>query len=92
MFLTSLNWLDVFDDVLKSLDKLCKLSPDIEIFDSDDIAWPGITQTRPNNYSHKIHDDLPLIRKADIDNHNLDGGLWLIIHNRVYDIQDFRYE
>lgn len=90
MFLTSINWLDIFSDVLKSLDKLVRLSPDIEVFDLDDIAWQGITQARPMNVSLKLHDDLPLIRKADLENHNLDGGRWVVINNRVYDVQDFR--
>ncbi|XP_018562377.1 E3 ubiquitin-protein ligase HERC2 isoform X2 [Anoplophora glabripennis] len=90
MFLTSINWLDIFSDVLKSLDKLIRVSPDIEVFDLDDIAWPGITQARPINISLKQHDDLPLIRKADLENHNLDGGRWVVINNKVYDVQDFR--
>ncbi|KAJ8962033.1 hypothetical protein NQ314_005815 [Rhamnusium bicolor] len=90
MFLTSINWLNIFNEVIKSLDKLCRLSPDVEIFDADDIAWPGITQAKPNNVSHKSHDDLPLIRKADLENHNLDGGRWVVINNKVYDVQDFR--
>ncbi|XP_074029211.1 E3 ubiquitin-protein ligase HERC2 [Leptinotarsa decemlineata] len=90
MFLTSLNWLNVFIEVLKSLDKLCRLMPDIQLHDLDDIAWPGITQTRPNNMSHKLNEELPLIRQADLENHNLDGGRWIVINNKVYDIQDFR--
>ncbi|KAL3277032.1 hypothetical protein HHI36_012394 [Cryptolaemus montrouzieri] len=89
MFLNSLNWLSVFDEVLKSLDKLCRLVPDVEALDSDDISWPGVTQSRPV-LPQKLLDDLPLIRKADLENHNRDGGLWIILNNKVYDIQDFR--
>ncbi|CAH0559020.1 unnamed protein product [Brassicogethes aeneus] len=92
IFLSSIDWIHVFDELMKSIDKLCRLSPDVEHFDADDIAWPGITQTGAQTFPHKIHEELPLIRKADIDNHNLDGGLWLIINNRVYDVQDFRCE
>ncbi|KAJ8985747.1 hypothetical protein NQ317_014400 [Molorchus minor] len=90
MFLISMDWINIFDQVLKALDKFCRLSPDIELFDADDIAWPGITQARPNSVSHKLHDELPLIRKADLENHNLDGGRWVVINNKVYDVQDFR--
>ncbi|XP_044262446.1 E3 ubiquitin-protein ligase HERC2 isoform X2 [Tribolium madens] len=90
MFLTSVNWLNLFGEVIKSLDKLCRLSPDVETFDIDDISWRGVSQTRPNPYCHKPYDDLPLIRKADLDNHNMDGGLWVLINNKVYDVQDFR--
>ncbi|KAG5897066.1 hypothetical protein JTB14_025882 [Gonioctena quinquepunctata] len=90
MFLVPLNWLNVFNEVLKSLDKLCRLMPDIQTHDADDIAWPGITQTRPGGLSHKLHEDLPLIRQADLENHNLDGGRWVVINCKVYDVQDFR--
>ena len=90
MFLTSVNWLSVFGEVLKSLDKLCRLSPDVDSSDVDDISWRGVTQTKQSHYTHKPYDDLPLIRKADLDNHNMDGGLWVLINNKVYDVQDFR--
>ncbi|XP_030756884.1 E3 ubiquitin-protein ligase HERC2 [Sitophilus oryzae] len=90
MFLSSMDWLKVFREPLRCLDKLCRVSPDIENIDLDDISWPGVSQTRPINISHKLHDDLPLIRKADLENHNLDGGRWLVLNNRVYDVQDFR--
>lgn len=83
------DWLKIFDPLLQSIDKLCKLMPDIEASDSDDIAWPGVLQVR-GPYSFKSHEELPLIRKADLENHNLDGGLWVVINNKVYDVQDFR--
>ena len=35
-------------------------------------------------------EDLPLIRKADVENHNKDGGMWVVIRGKVYDVQDFR--
>lgn len=92
MFLISCDWLQIFDGVLLALDKLCKLTSDIEASDADDIAWPGVMLSRSNNSIHKNIEDLPLIRKADIENHNQDGGLWVIINNKVYDIQDFRCE
>lgn len=31
-----------------------------------------------------------MIRKADLENHNKDGGLWVVIHGKVYDVQDFK--
>lgn len=39
---------------------------------------------------YKNPDEMSLIRKADIENHNRDGGLWVLINNKVYDIQDLR--
>lgn len=31
-----------------------------------------------------------MIRKADVENHNKDGGLWIVIHGKVYDVQAFK--
>ena len=33
---------------------------------------------------------LPTIRRAEFENHNKDGGLWLVVGGKVYDLQDFR--
>lgn len=48
-----------------------------------------------NNSSHRPpllaqSQNLTWIHRADFENHNKDGGLWLIINGRVYDIQDFK--
>lgn len=40
--------------------------------------------------SSKNPEEMTLIRKADIENHNRDGGLWVLVNNKVYDIQDLR--
>ena len=34
-------------------------------------------------------EELPLIRKADLENQNKDGGLWVVIDGKVYDLKDF---
>nr|XP_022903495.1 E3 ubiquitin-protein ligase HERC2 isoform X1 [Onthophagus taurus] len=92
-FLITMDWLKVFDNLLVSLDKLCKLCPDIEALDSDDIAWPGSTTSKSTTTNSTCRvEELPLIPKADLENHNLDGGLWVVINSKVYDIQDFRSE
>lgn len=31
---------------------------------------------------------MPFVRKADVENHNRDGGFWVVYNNKVYDIQD----
>ena len=41
--------------------------------------------------SQKALEDLPMIRRADLENHNRDGGLWIVVDRKVYDVQDFRY-
>lgn len=89
-FLITMDWLRVFDGILKAIDKLNRLTPDIEIFDADDLAWPGICTPQSSLFQHKNYEDLPLIKRADVENHNMDGGLWIIINNKVYDVQDFR--
>ncbi len=45
---------------------------------------PDQSQQRPSS------EDVTLIRKADLENHNKDGGMWTVIHGKVYDIQDFK--
>lgn len=90
IFLMSMNWLNIFSEVLKSLDNLNRFLSEIELYDGDDMAWPGMNQNKITHISHKLHEELPLIRKADIENHNLDGGRWVIVNNKVYDVQDFR--
>lgn len=90
MFLHTTDWLNLFGELLKSLDRLCKLWPDCAALDLDDISWPGVVQMRQNHICHKFHDDLPLINKADLENHNEDGGLWVVVNNKVYDVQDIR--
>ena len=34
--------------------------------------------------------NLPSIRRAEFENHNKDGGMWLIINKRIYDVKEFR--
>ena len=37
---------------------------------------------------NNLDDDTELIRKEDIENHCVDGGLWVIIRGHVYDLQE----
>ena len=39
-----------------------------------------------------IQEDIPLIRKCDIENHVLDGGNWIIFNGNVYDVKDYQCE
>lgn len=36
------------------------------------------------------NEEVTLIRKADLENHNKDGGFWTVIDGKVYDIKDFQ--
>lgn len=40
--------------------------------------------------SCKSNEEVSLIRKADLENHNKDGGFWTVIDGKVYDIKDFQ--
>ncbi|XP_070553640.1 E3 ubiquitin-protein ligase HERC2-like isoform X2 [Ptychodera flava] len=78
-------------NLLELLDRFNKLAPGLEKEDSEDLAWPGIIGgSNICNASHRGNDDVPLIRKADLENHNKDGGLWIVIHGKVYDVKDFQ--
>lgn len=97
-FLITPDWFLLFGTLLSSVDKFCRLMPEIEAFDADDVSWPGvitnsitITQLKagiPN--VGKGTEELPLVRRADLENHNLDGGRWVVIEDKVYDVQDFQ--
>ena len=47
---------------------------------------------KPDHYQQKPVEEVTLIRKADLENHNKDGGMWVVIHGKVYDIQDFKIQ
>lgn len=40
--------------------------------------------------SSRNNEEVMLIRKADLENHNKDGGFWTVIDGKVYDIKDFQ--
>lgn len=40
--------------------------------------------------SSKNNEEMSLIRKADLENHNKDGGFWTVVDGKVYDIKDFQ--
>jgi E3 ubiquitin-protein ligase HERC2 len=83
------DWFSPLRSLLEPMNKFNRLSPWHEKEDIEDLAWPGIIVPPNSPTSKKKAEDLTLIRKADIENHNRDGGLWIIINNKVYDVQDF---
>ncbi|XP_039287848.1 E3 ubiquitin-protein ligase HERC2 [Nilaparvata lugens] len=89
LLLHSADWLELFLPLLDTLERFNRLMPNLDKEDNEDLAWPVTSGSLPN---HKTQDDMPLIRKADIENHNRDGGLWILVNNKVYDIQDMRCE
>ena len=88
---------------LSHLDAFNTLAPAVSKDDSDDIWWSNVKYSAayPSSTSATLaQTDKPefgsdgsgvnIVRKADLENHNKDGGLWIVIDGKVYDVQDFR--
>ncbi|XP_038055580.1 E3 ubiquitin-protein ligase HERC2-like [Patiria miniata] len=80
------------------LDVFNRLSPGMDKEDAEDLAWSGHLRGGICGMSASggatsncpmTPEDVPLIRKADLENHNKDGGLWVVINGKVYDLKDF---
>ncbi|XP_031694188.1 E3 ubiquitin-protein ligase HERC2-like, partial [Anarrhichthys ocellatus] len=76
--------------LLEHLDRFNHLAPGHERDDNEDLAWPGIMGCFFTGQSSKNNEEVSLIRKADLENHNKDGGFWTVIDGKVYDIKDFQ--
>lgn len=91
MLLSSMNWMEALAPLLNALDRFNGLSPDIERNDADDLSWPGIIAPQHGARAPGL-DENSVIRWADLENHNRDGGFWVVLNNKVYDVQDLRCE
>ncbi|MBN3299656.1 HERC2 ligase, partial [Amia calva] len=76
--------------LLEHLDRFNHLAPGRERDDNEDLAWPGIMGSFFTGQSSRNNEEVSLIRKADLENHNKDGGFWTVIDGKVYDIKDFQ--
>nr|XP_014343905.1 PREDICTED: E3 ubiquitin-protein ligase HERC2 [Latimeria chalumnae] len=76
--------------LLEHLDRINHLAPGSERDDNEDLAWPGIMGSFFTGQSSRNNEEVTLIRKADLENHNKDGGFWTVIDGKVYDIKDFQ--
>ncbi|XP_064294379.1 E3 ubiquitin-protein ligase HERC2 isoform X5 [Phalacrocorax carbo] len=76
--------------LLEHLDRFDHLAPGKERDDNEDLAWPGIMGSFFTGQSSRNNEEVTLIRKADLENHNKDGGFWTVIDGKVYDIKDFQ--
>ncbi|XP_037554244.1 E3 ubiquitin-protein ligase HERC2 [Nematolebias whitei] len=76
--------------LLEHLDRFNHLAPGHERDDHEDLAWPGIMGSFFTGQNSKNNDEISLVRKADLENHNKDGGFWTVIEGKVYDIKDFQ--
>ena len=75
--------------LLDLLDKFNRLAPGVQKEDEEDLAWPGGIGS-PTPARRRADGDVTFIRPEDLENHNKDGGLWVVIHGKVYDLQDFK--
>ncbi|XP_049844846.1 E3 ubiquitin-protein ligase HERC2 [Schistocerca gregaria] len=89
LLLLHVNWTQTLIPLLDTLDKFNRFTPGFDKEDGEDLSWPGIIVPESSLSAQRCHEDLALIRKADLENHNRDGGLWIVIDKKVYDIQDF---
>lgn len=48
-----------------------------------------LTGKSPSVRSLSEYSEYPVISKADIENHNKDEGMWVIIDGRVYNLETF---
>ncbi|XP_024133922.1 E3 ubiquitin-protein ligase HERC2 isoform X2 [Oryzias melastigma] len=76
--------------LLEHLDRFNHLAPGHEMDENEELAWPGIMGSFFIGQSSKNNEEVSLIRKADLENHNKDGGFWTVIDGKVYDIKDFQ--
>ncbi|XP_023810269.2 E3 ubiquitin-protein ligase HERC2 isoform X5 [Oryzias latipes] len=76
--------------LLEHLDRFNHLAPGHEMDENEELAWPGIMGSFFKGQSSKNNEEVSLIRKADLENHNKDGGFWTVIDGKVYDIKDFQ--
>ncbi|RLU17868.1 hypothetical protein DMN91_010107 [Ooceraea biroi] len=91
MLLIDMNWMEVIAPILDVLDHFVKLAPTMEKNEADDLSWPGIIAP-PHGNKMSMQEEPSLIRWADLENHNRDGGLWVVVNNNIYDVQDIRSE
>ncbi|KAF4026258.1 hypothetical protein G4228_018565 [Cervus hanglu yarkandensis] len=76
--------------LLEHLDRFNHLAPGKERDDLEELAWPGIMESFFTGQNCRNNEEVTLIRKADLENHNKDGGFWTVIDGKVYDIKDFQ--
>ena len=85
--IVSCDLLPVLINLLPSLDAFNQVSLGTSIQDDQDMQWPGVfSKVLPSETSQP----LPILRKADLENHNREGGLWVIVDDKVYDLESMK--
>lgn len=91
-FLRRANFMKPLISLLETLNSFNRLAPSCDMEDAEALSWPGIIapQHNWNTQFQKGDDDLPTITKADLENHTRDGGSWIVVSGKVYDVKDFK--
>ena len=72
--------------LMESLDSLNVLAPGHDREETEELVWPGYLHGQGGRWNEEVQ----TIRRADMENHNKDGGHWAVLRGRVYDMQDWR--
>ncbi|XP_060835591.1 E3 ubiquitin-protein ligase HERC2 isoform X3 [Rhopalosiphum padi] len=89
LFLRNTDWFNLFLPLLNALDAFNLMTPNLEREEDDNLSWPGFSSHTCNTW-YKNVDDVMLIRKPDLENHNRNGGHWVVFNKKVYDVQETR--
>ncbi|XP_048589232.1 E3 ubiquitin-protein ligase HERC2 isoform X2 [Nematostella vectensis] len=92
MVLDTAHIVQALAGLLDLLDKFNKLAPGVTKEDEEDLAWPGGIGSPTPARRYGETGSLTLIRPEDLENHNKEGGMWVVIHGKVYDLKDFKEE
>lgn len=103
MVLYAADVVSLLTGLLEHLDKVNSFAPGLHQDEAEELAWPSISdlsdidfEKKPTpplmSISQRYFDDFPCVRKSDLENHNKDGGLWVVIQGRVYDIHDLKMQ
>ncbi|CAH0390182.1 unnamed protein product [Bemisia tabaci] len=92
LFLSNANWQSLFGPLNDALENFNKLSPYNSNDDSNNMAWPGMMFDIYKSHRQNVSEDSKLIRKADVENHNRDGGLWIVWNKKIYDFHNIRFD
>ncbi|GAB0100562.1 Probable E3 ubiquitin-protein ligase HERC2 [Sergentomyia squamirostris] len=93
VILTSFEWIKVFTPLLTALDNVNRLICENEIQNADDMGWPAILcRGTQKQMAAAPPEESNIIRKSDLENHNLSGGQWIVMNGFVYNIEGYECE
>ncbi|CAH2068345.1 unnamed protein product, partial [Iphiclides podalirius] len=71
--------------VARACDDAASVLPSAARVDADLLGWPGLLPKKPKLKNTPI-------RKCDLRNHTKDGGSWIVVGGRVFDVTGFKCE